>query len=246
MRINIPANLTQQAYGLIRDEILSGKLNREQRLTEEYFAQQFQISKSPIREALNRLEADGLVRIVPRKGAFVRDFSVQDIEEIYELREILEAAVIRGSEIDLKTAKQLTAVLEKAKECIRMNNKPGYVSADAAFHTILAQANKNSRLRAILESMHNQLLILRHRTFELSGRTSIVQHGLILKALIKGDRERATELMIEHIRTVRERLAKSLSRTNHENAIVSQNRAPSERRRRSTKENTAGPSLVPK
>jgi DNA-binding GntR family transcriptional regulator len=242
VRINIPANLTQQAYGLIRDEILRGKLSRKQRLTEDYFAQQFQISKSPIREALNRLEAEGLITIVPRKGAFLRDFSVRDVEEIYALREILESAVIRGLEIDPKTVQQLRAALERAKECIRTNNKSGYISADAEFHTILAGANKNSRLRAILESMHNQLLILRHRTFELSGRTSVVQHGHILQALIAGNRELAAKRMVAHIRVVREGLAKSLLRANGENVVASKKRVPPTHRERSNKE--APPALV--
>jgi DNA-binding GntR family transcriptional regulator len=104
MRIKIPENLTQQAYRLIRDEILQGKLNNRQRLTEDYFAQEFQISKSPVREALNRLEAEGLIKIIPRRGAFVRDFSLNDVEEIYQMREILEAAVMRGIKINQKLA----------------------------------------------------------------------------------------------------------------------------------------------
>lgn len=227
MRMHIPANLTQRAYRLIQDEILRGKLDGKRRLTEEYFAQRFQISKSPIREALNRLEAEGLVKIVPRKGAFLRDFSVRDIEEIYELREILEAAVVRGSEINPKTAQQLREAFAKAKKCKRMNDKSGYISADVAFHAILAKANKNSRVCAILESMRNQLLILRHQTFELSGPNTVLEHGRILEALIAGDRDRAARLVVQHIRLARDRLVKSLSQANGENVAVFRPRAVS-------------------
>jgi DNA-binding GntR family transcriptional regulator len=87
--LKIPENLTQQAFRHIRDEILRGKLDGRQHLTEDYFAERFGISKSPIREALNRLESEGLITIVPRRGAFVVKLSVQDIEEIFELREAL-------------------------------------------------------------------------------------------------------------------------------------------------------------
>jgi len=212
MRIRIPENLTRQAYRSIRDEILLGKLNSGRRLTEDYFAERFEISKSPVREALNRLEAEGLVKIVPRRGAFVVDFSVQDVKEIYELRELLENAVVRGLKIKPKITSELRKILGRAKECIRKNDKLNYISADAAFHTILSKASENSRLSAILESMHNQLLILRHRTFELSGRTSVVEHGQILDALIQGKQRLAARLMVEHIRNVRNRLVKSLSR----------------------------------
>jgi len=218
MRMKIPENLTQHAYRLIRDGILQGKLSNKQRLTEDYFAQEFQISKSPIREALNRLEAEGLIKIVPRRGAFVRDFSIQDIEEIYEMREILEAAVIRGLKVDAKLADQLRKAREKAQECIKTEDKLGYISADASFHTILARAHSNSRLRNVLEGMHNQLVILRHRTFELSSRDSVVQHGRILTALAHGENETAADLMVEHIRFVRDKLIESFRQRNGENS----------------------------
>ena len=91
MRLRIPENLTQQAYRAIQTEIITGQFDRRKRLTEEYFASRFGISKSPIREALNRLEAEGLISILPRRGAFVIDFSIEDVREIYELREALEA-----------------------------------------------------------------------------------------------------------------------------------------------------------
>jgi DNA-binding GntR family transcriptional regulator len=220
MRMKIPENLTQHAYRLIRDGILQGELNNRQRLTEDYFAQEFHISKSPIREALNRLEAEGLIKIIPRRGAFVRDFSLGDVQEIYEMREILEAAVIRGIKVDEKLADQLRKSREKAQECIKAGDKLGYISADASFHTILARAHSNSRLRTVLEGMHNQLIILRHRTFELSGRTSVVQHGRILTALARGDNEAAADLMIEHIRFVRDKLIASLKQRNGESAVT--------------------------
>lgn len=214
--IKIPENLTRQAYRLVRDQILQGKLNSGQKVTEEYFAQRFQISKSPVREALNRLEADGLVRIAPRRGAFVVEFSVRDVQEIYGMREILEVAVIRELRLDKKTILKLRDVLRKAEEALRNSNKATYIVADAAFHTILANAQSNSRLRSALESMHNQLLILRHRTFELSGRTSVIQHGKILRALIDDDRDLASTLMVEHIHNVRDKLLASLSQAKEE------------------------------
>jgi DNA-binding GntR family transcriptional regulator len=220
MRMRIPENLTQHAYRLIRDGILQGELKNGQRLTEDYFAQEFKISKSPIREALNRLETEGLIKIVPRRGAFVRDFSLADVEEIYEMREILEAAVIRGLTVDEKLADQLRKAREKAQECIQAGEKLGYISADASFHTILARAHGNSRLRTTLEGMHNQLIILRHKTFELSGRASVVQHGRILSALTRGDNEGAAKLMIEHIRFVRDKLIESLRQREGESTAV--------------------------
>ncbi len=211
MPLKIPESLTEQTFRLIRSEILRGKLSSGQRLTEEFFATRFGISKSPIREALNRLEAEGLIRIFPRRGAFVIDLTVQDIEEIYEMREILEARMVRGVKLDRKIRTQLHRTLELAEKHLHANDKQRYMRQDAAFHTILADANPNSRLRTTLQRMHNQMMILRQRTFELSGRSSTAAHGRILHALENEDQEMAERLMVEHIRSVRDQLLVNFS-----------------------------------
>jgi DNA-binding GntR family transcriptional regulator len=209
--LRIPDSLTQQAYRAIRDEILKGKLNGQMRLTEGFFAGRFKISKSPIREAMNLLEAEGLVTIRPRRGAFVTVFSRQDLEEIYDLREILEAAAVRKLVLEPKALARLRSALNAAKSSLRKKDKLGYVLADADFHRIIAQANPNSRLRKILESMHGQMLILRHSTFELSSNRSVVQHRRILEALERGNNEAAARLMAQHIRAVKAKLLTSTS-----------------------------------
>ena len=210
MGLKIPENLTQQAFRYIRDEIIRGKINGRQHLTENYFAERFGISKSPIREALNRLESEGLITIVPRRGAFVVELSEHDIEEIFELREALETLVVRDAVLNDKILARMRAALVSAKRHMEENNKSKYIQADASFHTNLAEASSNSRLRKILENMRNQMLIVRARTFELSSQTSVEQHSKILEALEHGNRDVAANLMAEHIRTVRDRLVNYL------------------------------------
>lgn len=206
MKIKIAKSLTLQAYELIRNQILQNGLSGRHRLTEAYFAELFGISKSPVREALNRLEADGLITIKPRKGAFVREFVERDVEELYELREILETSVVRNLVLDARTAAQLHAIIDEAEACVNQNDREKYVRLDADFHRSLAQANPNRQLRKVLESMHDQMLILRHRTFQLSSHNSVKQHREILAALESGDSQRAARLMSEHILAVRDRL----------------------------------------
>jgi DNA-binding GntR family transcriptional regulator len=212
LKLRIPENLTQQAYQSIRDEIIKGRLDGRQHLTEGYFASRFGISKSPIREALNRLESESLITIIPRRGAFVSKFSIHDIEEIYELREILEALVVRDAVLDSKTLRGMRESVDAAKACMRRNDIASYIREDATFHTRLAQASSNSRLRKILENMHNQMLILRRKTFELTSHTSVAQHTQILRALEQGRKDVAAKLMVRHIRTVRKRLIDHLKR----------------------------------
>ena len=210
MGLKIPENLTQQAFRYIRDEIIRGKLGGRQHLTENYFAERFGISKSPIREALNRLESEGLITIVPRRGAYVVDLSVQDIEEIFELREALESLVVKDAVVDEKLLARARAAVMAAKRYREENDKVNYIRADATFHTTLAEASSNSRLKKILENMRNQMLIVRSKTFELSSHTSVKEHLNILDALEQGNRNVAANLMAEHIRAVRARLVKYL------------------------------------
>lgn len=204
--MRIPENLTQQAYRSIRDEIIKGKIDGQQHFTEAFFANRYGISKSPIREALNRLETEGLITIIPRRGAFVRNFLIHDVEEIYELREALETLVVRNAVLDAKTLARLRELVSSAQSSLEKKDKPNYIQMDMAFHTTLAMASSNLRLRRMLESMHNQMLILRRQTFQLTSHTSVKQHLEILKALEKGQRNRAAKLMAEHIRAVRKRL----------------------------------------
>ena len=210
MGLKIPENLTKQAFRYIRDEIIQGKLDGRQHLTENYFAERFGISKSPVREALNRLESEGLISIVPRRGAFVVQLSVHDIEEIFELREALEVLVAKDAILNEKILKRMRAAVMSAKQFREQNDKNNYIRADATFHTTLAEASSNSRLKKVLENMRNQMLIVRTRTFELSSHTSVKQHLDILDALEQGNRDLAANLMAEHIRTVRARLVNHL------------------------------------
>lgn len=210
MGLKIPENLTQQAFKYIRNEIIRGKLGGRQHLTETYFAERFGISKSPVREALNRLESEGLITIVPRRGAFVVDLSIQDVEEIFDLREALETLVVKDAVLDAKVLGHMRAAVESAKKFREENDKANYIRVDAAFHMTLVEACTNSRLKKILENMFNQMLIVRCRTFELTSHTSVSQHLHILKALEQGKRDGAANLMAEHIRTVRSRLINHL------------------------------------
>lgn len=206
MKIKDPGSLTERACTLIRTAILDGKIDSGQRLTEDLFARRFGISKSPIREAFNRLESEGLIAIHARRGAFVVDLTRRDVEEIYELRGLLEPAVVRHIVLDAKTTAQLEATVTNAEKFLRKNDKTNYIHEDARFHIILAEANSNGRLRRALQAMQHQMIILRHRTFDLSSAQAVQHHRAILDALKKGNREMAAGLMADHIGLIRGRL----------------------------------------
>jgi DNA-binding GntR family transcriptional regulator len=230
VKLRLPENLTQQAYRLIRGEIITGRLDGRQHLTENSFARRFGISKSPIREALNRLESEGLIQIIPRRGAFVSQFSIADVEEIYDLREVLEALVVRDAVLDSGTFARMRQAVRAAQSSLGKNDKRSYVLHDTAFHVALAQASSNKRLKKILENMQNQLLVLRGQTFELTSHNSVKQHAKILEALEKGRREAAERLMVDHIRSVRQRLVTHLASQSRQASSTTQVKGPIKRK----------------
>src|SRR5215471_550025 len=98
-KLDVSTSLTDQAHRSIKRYILAGALNTDDRLTEGFFADQLGISKSPVREALNALQNEGLLRIEPRRGIYLHRFSAKEIEDLYELREALEVFATQTVEI---------------------------------------------------------------------------------------------------------------------------------------------------
>jgi DNA-binding GntR family transcriptional regulator len=209
-KIKIPNNLTTLAYDSIKDYILEGRLDENSRLTEEFLSGQLGISKSPIREALNRLETEGLIRIEPRKGAYLPRLSNQEIADLYDLREALEVHAARTAKLTPDLLADLRESLRRQRSLLKANDKNHYIAEDARFHAILARATENERLCAVLENLQNQIWLSRRKTYDLSSSTAPDYHEAILKALENKDRAAAEKAMREHIQTVRQRLLRFL------------------------------------
>jgi DNA-binding GntR family transcriptional regulator len=215
-KLKIPSNLTSLAYDSIKRYILDGKLDEGARLTEEFLSTSLGISKSPIREALNRLETEGFIRIEPRRGAYLQDFSTADIHELYDLRDALEAHVVRTVELSAATFGELKQSLKRMRKFLKDNDKAGYIEEDMRFHSTLASATGNSRLAKTLENVQNQIWIFRRKTYDLSSSTASEFHESIIAALEAGDRPAAVRAMTDHISTVCKRLVDFLGQGGRE------------------------------
>ena len=209
-KLKIPSNLTTLAYNSIKEYILDGRLDDDSRLTEEFLSTQLGISKSPIREALNRLEAEGLIRIEPRKGAYLRRLSVEEVGELYDLREALETHVVRTAKLTPALFTALRQSLKRQREYLKVNDRARYIEEDVSFHAALARATANSHLCAVLENIQNQIWLSRRKTYGLSSSTAPNFHEAIVTALERKDLEKAAATMRDHIRNVRQRLIEFL------------------------------------
>lgn len=205
-KLKIPSNLTSLAYSSIKEYILEGKLDERSRLTEDFLSGRLGISKSPIREALNRLETEGLIRIEPRKGAYLRTLSPREMSQIYSLREALEVHAVRVAVITPQLLKDLRESIDLQRSLLRANDKAHYIEEDIRFHSRLALATANPYLCSALENVQNQIWLSRRNTYNLSGSIAPDFHQAILAALESDDRDKAQESMRAHIAAVREKL----------------------------------------
>ncbi len=219
-KLDIPFTLTARAYDSIKQYILDGRLDEDDRLTEESLATQLGISKSPIREALNRLESEGLIRIEARRGAHLRRFTPEEMQELYDVREALEVHVVRTVRITPALLSELDKSIKRSRSLLKINDKARYIEEDVRFHALLAQATGNGELCRILRNVQNQIWLSRRKTYDLSSSLAPGFHQSIADALRRNDREKAQSAMRQHIANVRQRLVAFLADQREEERSV--------------------------
>ena len=203
-------NLTDLAYLSVKQHLLDGSITEGSRLTEESLASQLGISKSPVREALTRLESEGLVNIESRRGAYVRKFTLEETRELFDMRELLEVYAVGAAEITPQLLTDLEQSIEQTRKHLAEGNKVAHVEEDMHFHGLIAAATGNQELCRILENIQHKNLLCRAKSYHLSSATAPVSHNKIYQALKVGDKVAAQEAMREHILFVRARLLASI------------------------------------
>jgi DNA-binding GntR family transcriptional regulator len=205
-------NLTlwQRVYDHLREEIIAGNLQPGAELAEVALSDQLGVSRGPIREAIGRLAAEGLVTVRPRRGAVVRLLSKDEFLELYQVREALEImavrlAVPRLGPDDFTLLQDLIDTMGKHAERSEVTE---FFEANVAFHAHLVEASGNRMLQELYGQLLSQMGRYRMRSLTLRGnlQRSVAEHGAILRAARRGNAERAAHLMSEHIRVPQRRL----------------------------------------
>ena len=205
-----PQNLTSLAYESIKRYILEGDLDEDSRLTEDFLSGQLGISKSPVREALNTLQSEGLIRIEPRRGAYLRRFSIKEVQDLYDLRETLEAHAVASAKVTPELITFLETSVGRTRKWLKAGDKLRHIEEDTSFHHAIADASGNRELCRVLTNIQQQIWLFRCKTYRLSSSTAPDAHRAILNALKANDKEAAQAAMREHIRLVRNRLISHL------------------------------------
>lgn len=195
-----------RAYDGIKSAIVMGEFEPGSRLTEVMLTQKLGVSRTPIREAFRRLDAEGWLKILPDQGVRVSVWSDCDIDEIFEVRMLLESYVARRaahriSPDDIERLRRYTQDMEAVQNLQHEGALEQRLTANSAFHTLLVQVAGNSRLQRILQTMIEVPVVartLKSYSLEQSQR-SVAHHYEIISALEAGDGDWAAAIMRSHI-----------------------------------------------
>jgi DNA-binding GntR family transcriptional regulator len=202
--------LRQQVYEQIKHDIITCKLAPGEPLSENQFVDRFQVSKTPIREALTSLVQDGLVEYTPNRGFMVTSVSVADIQEIFEARIFLEAELFRLAVKKISEAE--IDELEKQNQVQADVRSPEYaeifLDSNRKFHTALAAAGRNSRLLWYYETLMNEAQRLFYMDISLHNKDFPWGHGHegIIKALRSRDEAAGLAVIRETLENARKRV----------------------------------------
>ncbi|HEX7733264.1 MAG TPA: GntR family transcriptional regulator [Ktedonobacteraceae bacterium] len=200
---SVMPTVVDHAYEEIWKRVIMFGGNKEQRLSDVTLSEQLGISRTPVRQALERLVQEGLVRSDPRRGFWTRTYTVQDIHEIYELRGALEVLAVRLAAPRLNPA-DLRAQLD-ALYAVRADlaNHPvlRFLQIDIRFHMLITRASNNGRLIHSLSLLRSQLSMFQMQDTYYPQRMEIAlnDHERILQALLDGNVEEAERELAEHI-----------------------------------------------
>lgn len=197
--------LRDRVFAQLRDDILSGKYNVNEELKETQIGEALGVSRTPVREALRQLELEGLITIVPNKGAYVTGITATDIHDIYVIRSYLEGLCAKWACRNATDAElqQLEEIVCLAEFHATRNRYEQMAELDSKFHETLYNACGSKMLRHILRDFHQYVESVRKQTLSRSERAcaAIAEHKAILEAINNRDEATAERLSNQHILT---------------------------------------------
>jgi DNA-binding GntR family transcriptional regulator len=214
------ADLAEQTYDAIRKRILLRQLETGQQIPIDTVAAELGVSRTPVIDAMKRLASEGLVEIRARRGCFVRELTMDDVREIFEIREAAELYSIRlairdGRHIALAdTLETAYREMERSTSGDLYTDYDHFTEWDRAFHLAIIAAGGNQRLLEIYRNLHVHLHIMRVHYFrELEAALQVnSDHRAILDAIRQGDLAAAEKAVSAHIFVIRDRIGSNLAR----------------------------------
>jgi DNA-binding GntR family transcriptional regulator len=196
-------SLRGKIYSTLRENILSGKYFAGESLIEKRLAEELNVSRTPIREAIRQLELEGLVESIPNKGATVKGISKKDMEDIYRIRMVLEGLAARWAieQITDEEIKKLTEAYDLMEFYTGKEDINAISKLNTEFHDVIYAATKSTVLQHILKDFQIYVKWARHESLSSLGRkeTALKEHYDILKAFKERNSENAEKYLIIHV-----------------------------------------------
>ncbi len=203
--LDFSGNLTirETIYRAIKQSIIDGKLAVGERIVEKTFADAFRVSRTPVREALRRLETEGHVEYIPRTGVIVSGVTKQDVIEVYKIRKALEALVIEQAtqNIEDEDIEKLKNYIEIANSDVKSDDLSVVMEHYESFNDILLRVSDMSRITAVLGQIKEYVFRFRRISASKETRRQEVanEHEGIVKAIVRKDVEEAIRLNDIHL-----------------------------------------------
>lgn len=212
--------LGEIVYETLREAIIKQFLRPGERIMEQDLAAEMGVSRTPVREAIRKLELEGYVVMIPRKGAYVAGLSIKDINNLFEMRGALESlaaglAAARASQEEIEEMER-NLVLEAAHYGTSDVSK--MIEVDTSFHELIYQASKNTRLQNMLKDLRDQVQRFRMKTLAVPGRMkyALAEHRRIVEAIAARNGSEAKQAAKEHIESAESALLELILATNLE------------------------------
>ncbi len=203
-------------FDTLREAIIVGELKPGERLMEVQLAQKMGVSRTPVREAIRKLELEGLVEMLPRKGAHIADLSVKDIMDVLEVRATLDglASSLSATRISDEEIRELRHIQSQFVSYVEKDNLQGSIKKDVEFHDIIYRSSRNDKLIQISNNLREQ--IQRFRVIYLkdysSTRELVREHNEIIEAIAARDPEAAMRSAQAHIKKQEEAITRSVKK----------------------------------
>ena len=218
-RIRSPNPIRERVYAHLRKAVLSGRIPTNERLVEAQLASQLGTSRTPIREALHKLELENLVSSIPRVGYVVKGLSEEDVNDICDIRSVIEGLAVKRamSQITEKNLERLRRNIEDTRRAVRENKMDKMVAFDTEFHDILCQSSGSKRIHELSQLLREYMLKFRIeclRTREVASKAALA-HERIFQALCERNLAKAQTSIDDHLREVREDIINYYRSTEH-------------------------------
>lgn len=207
-----PAHLQRErAHEELKRRLLEGQLSGRPLLSARGLAKELGLGNTPVRSAIERLEAEGLILISPQRGIVVRQLTPKEILDHYEIRSALESFILRrlAGNLTDEQAKQLRSNLDRQRKAATVRDTAALVEADAEFHLLLSEFQGNGEIRRTLNQLRDKIRLVIGRVagqYPARMLQSAEEHAQIGKALLKGKGDLAAKLLVRHLERGRDLL----------------------------------------